>query len=406
MTIQRISRAAVYGLLLGASAVHAGDWRQFRGSDTSAVADTEAPPTKWSANENVAWQVDLPGRGLSSPIIVGDRVFVTASSGYRQERLHVLAFDVASGELVWERQFQATGRTGTHPKTSVAAPTPASDGTRIFAFFSSNDLVCLDLDGQLLWYRGLTHDYPNVSNSLGMSSSPVVIGETLVVQAENDSQSLAFGINTATGESRWTQERPKKANWTSPIILSTDGGQTGVVVLQSSTGLHAIDPLSGEVKWTYADGASTIPSSVAAGGIVYAPSNGITAIKPLADSAGPEIVWTTGRVRPGTASPLVYNGKLYTLNNAGVVVCASLDNGDVAWQLRLEGPFSGSPVAAAGYLFAVNEKGMGFVVKPGENEGEIVSENDLGETILCTPAIADNAIFVRSDSKLWKIAAK
>src|SRR5690606_16848625 len=147
----------------------------------------------------IEWSQELPGRGLSSPIIVGDQVIVTASSGYRQTRLHVLSFAAADGSLQWEREFWATGRTASHPKTCVAAPTPASDGERIFAFYSSNDLACLDLDGNLLWYRGLTYDFPNASNSLGMSSSLVVADGTVVAMVENDSDSFTTGVDPQTG---------------------------------------------------------------------------------------------------------------------------------------------------------------------------------------------------------------
>ena len=209
--------------------ITARDWRQFRGNDTTGVSEEASLPVKWSATENIAWKAALPGRGLSSPIIVGDRVFVTCSSGFRQDRLHVLCFSAADGSKIWERQFTATGRTMSHPKTCNAAPTPTSDGQRIFALYSSNDLVCLDLDGNLLWYRGLTFDHPNVSNSLGMASSPVVVGETLVAQVENDSESLATGVDAVTGLSRWTITRPKRANWTSAAVLGKGEGSDEIV---------------------------------------------------------------------------------------------------------------------------------------------------------------------------------
>ncbi|MBM4075446.1 MAG: pyrrolo-quinoline quinone, partial [Planctomycetes bacterium] len=170
-------------LLVMSVTVVAGDWRGFRGTDASGIALDSNPPITWSASENVAWKKALPGRGLSSPIVVGDRIFVTASSGFRQDRLHVICISTHDGSTRWERQFTATGRTMTYPKISNAAPTPISDGKRVFAIFSSNDLVCLDLEGQLLWYRGLTFDHPNVSNSLGMASSPVVVDDTLVLQS-------------------------------------------------------------------------------------------------------------------------------------------------------------------------------------------------------------------------------
>lgn len=382
----------------------ATDWRQFRGNDTTAVGDETPIPTEWSADKNVAWKAALTGRGLSCPIVVGDRVFVTSSSGYRQDRLHVVCFSAIDGKSLWERQFWATGRTGSHPKTCNASSTPASDGKRIFALYSSNDLVCLDLDGNLEWFRGLTVDFPNASNSLGMSSSPIVVGDTLITQIENDSQSLAVGIDVATGESRWTSERPKRANWTSPVVMRGSKPADDLALLQSSAGMTAVNPHTGAVVFNYDNGASTIPSSTVQGRTVFMPSRGITALQFAEGSANPEILWRGERLNPGTGTPIVYQDALYFVNNAGVLFCADPKNGDIKWQQRLEGPFSSSLVAAAGHLVAFNERGVGQVVKLGGEKGEIVSKNDLGETILCTPAIVNGAIYIRSDQHLWKLA--
>lgn len=398
----------VFGVMIFLlSSLSAADWRQFRGNETRSVAEADAVPDRWSQEENLAWIADLPGRGLSSPIVIGDRVVVTAATGFRQDRLHVICFTAKDGSTLWHRQFTATGRTMTFPKIGTATSTPASDGERIFALFSCNDLVCLDLDGNLVWYRGLNYDYPNVSNSLGMASSPVIVGDTLVVQVENDSQSMATGIDTATGESRWTSPRPKAANWTSPVVL-TDPNGAATVLLQSSKGIDAIRPQTGELVWKYGDGASTIPSSVADKELILVPSHGITALRLAPNSQNPETVWRGDRLGPSTASPIVFNDRLYVLNKTNVLLCADLKDGAVLWQLRLEGPFSSSPVAAGEHLYFFNEKGLGQVVKEvvkeGNLEGELVSSHDFGEMILSTPAVADGALYVRSDKHLWKIA--
>lgn len=400
--------AGLFALACGLFVTSAGaeDWRQFRGNDSNGIGDDTPIATEWAADKNVAWKTPLAGRGLSGPIVVGQRVYLTASSGYHQDRLHIYCFDAKSGEVVWERQFWATGRSTSHPKTCNAAPTPASDGTRIFANFSSNDLICLDLDGNLQWFRGLTVDFPNASNSLGMSSSPIVVGNTLVVQIENDSQSLTVGVDTATGESKWTNERPKRANWTSPAVLRGATRSDDLALLQSSAGLTAVQPETGRVVFDFNNGASTIPSSTVHGNTIYIPSNGITALQIAPGSANPEILFKEERLKPGTATPIVYRDQLYLLNNAGVLFCADPKTGETKWQQRLEGPFSASPIAAAGHLVFFNEHGLGQVVKLGGEKGEIVGKGDLGETILGTPAISNGGIYVRSDKHLWKIAAQ
>ncbi|MEW4530965.1 PQQ-binding-like beta-propeller repeat protein [Maioricimonas sp. JC845] len=390
--------------IAGMSATARADWRQFRGNDTNGIADSTAP-TSWTDEDNIAWKADLTGRGLSSPIVVGDRVVVTCSSGYRQERLHVVCFSTEDGSKLWERQFWATGRTGTHTKTCVAAPTPVSDGERIFATYSSNDVVCLDLDGNLLWYRGLGYDFPNASNSLGMSSSPVMAGDTLVVMVENDAESFTTGIDPATGQSRWKIDRPRRANWTSPALWPGETPADDRVLVQSSAGVVAVVPETGEVEWTYADGASTIPSLTVSGNIAFVPSHGITALRPgQSNPEVPEIVWQEGSLSPGTASPLVHDESVYVFNRAGVLTAADVEDGSRQWQLRLKGPFSGSPVLAGGHLYAFNEDGLGQVVRLGDGKGEIVSSHSFDETILCTPAVSDGAIYIRSDGHLWKIA--
>jgi outer membrane protein assembly factor BamB len=230
-----------FSLLLLAGA----EWRQFRGNSANSVAATTLP-TEWdvATKKNIAWQADLPGRGPSSPILVAGRVIVTASDGPRQDKLHVLCFDAATGKERWRRQFWATGRTLCHSESSIAAPTPASDGQRIFAFYSSNDLACLDLDGNLLWYRGLAFDYPKAGNDVGMSSSPVVVGDTVVVQVENQGDSFAAGLDTATGRERWRIARDPRANWSSPTSVATKEGP--LVLLQDLEKLTALEPRSGK----------------------------------------------------------------------------------------------------------------------------------------------------------------
>lgn len=383
-----------------AFAVSAEDWTQWRGPSGNGVAADTKLPAKLDP-QSIAWTIDLPGRGLSSPIIVGERVFVTATTGAKQDRLHVLCFNLGDGSLRWERQFWATGRTMTHEKIGGAAPTPASDGKRIYAFYSSNDCLALDFDGNLVWFRGLGRDYPNASNSLGMSSSLVVVDGVVVAMVENDTDSFTAGLDAVTGENRWKLDRPKKANWTSPSLLKGADGRT-LVALQSSKGVTAVEPATGKIVWNYAEGASTVPSATASGGKLYVPSNGLTVLEP-GNEAVPKQLWRSAQMRPGTSSPLVLGRQVFTMNDGGILSCADATDGKRLWQLRLKGPITATPVSAGGLLYCVNEKGLVQVVDPAKPEGEVVSELDLGQEILGTPSIAAGSIFVRSDRKLWRI---
>ena len=401
-----MSRTISLILLVAAMATSgtlAGDWRQFRGPDGTGISDETGLPTMLEARKNIAWKAALPGRGLSSPIIVSDRIFVTASSGGQNERLHVLCFNASDGTLRWERQFWATGRTICHDKISVAAPTPVSDGERLFALFSSNDLICLDRDGNLVWLRGLMRDYPNASNSLGMSTSPVVADGVLIVQTETDGDSFVAGIDALTGINRWKIPRTKRANWSSPIILRGAAGKL-LVGLQSGAGLSALEPGTGREAWKYADGASTMPSSVAQGDTLFVPSRGITALQISSSGESPKQLWRASQLRPATASPLVLGNQIIVLNDADVLTSGDTDTGNRRWQLRLKGPISASPVSASGYLYFVSEKGVIQVVDPSGEEGRVISELDLGEVFIGTPSIGQGALYVRSDGHLWKIS--
>ena len=390
----------VASALFAAISLSAEDWPQFRGPHGDGIAPGAKLPSKLDA-QSVAWAADLPGRGVSSPIIVGERVFVTGSSGPKNDQLRVLCFNLTDGSLRWERRFWATGRTMTHPKISTATPTPASDGRNVYALFSSNDCVALDLDGNLIWYRGLGRDYPNANNSLGMSSSPVVTGGVLVAQVESESESFTVGLDTATGVNRWKMERPKRSNWSSPLLTEGPDGKP-VVLLQSGKGMAAVEPATGQILWKHEDRTSEVPSTTANKGRLYIPSQGLTVLEPVTGGP-PKQIWHSAQLRAGTASPLVLGDRVYTLNDSGILSCGDAADGKRLWQLRLKGPFSATPVVADGLLYCVNEKGLVQVVDPAKPEGEVVSELDLGQTVIGSPAIAANSLFIRSDGKLWRI---
>ncbi|MFM8283241.1 MAG: PQQ-binding-like beta-propeller repeat protein [Planctomycetaceae bacterium] len=385
-------------MALGAAA-RGEDWLTFRGAGGGSRAAAGTLPTELSADA-VRWSVALPGRGLSGPLVVGRRVFVTTSDGPLQDRLHVVCLDAASGAILWDRQVWATGRTMCHSKTSVAAPTPCSDGRRVYAAFSSGDVVCTDLDGALQWVRGITYDYPNVSNSLGMASSPLVVGDVVVVPMENDSESYTLGLDATTGANRWRLDRPKGANWTSPVDL---GG--GLVALQSKTGVDAVAIADGTTAWRYTDGADTVASSCLEGGVLYVPSNGVTAL--ALDAADPtrepRQVWRSNQLTPATASGLVAGDAVYSINRGDVLTAGERDTGKRRWQLRLQGPFSTTPVTDGAHLWAVNEGGLIQVVRLGKEEGQIVSTLDLADEILCSPAVSDGSLFVRSNSHIYRV---
>jgi outer membrane protein assembly factor BamB len=395
---------AALGLVLTAGLAEASDWPQFRGPGGTGVSADTGLPDRWGPTENLRWKAVLPGRGPSSPVVAGGRVYVTACSGAAGERLHVLCFDAATGKPLWERRFWASGETVCHPKTSMAAPTPVAASERVYALFASGDLFCLDKAGLLVWCRALGRDYPGVTNQIGMASSPVLAGEVLVVPLESPGESLVAGIDARTGRNRWKAERPKEPTWTTPLVWEREGRPE--VLLQSGTKLTALDPRTGRERWAYADQELTrIPSPVAGPGLVLvAARDELLALRP-GKGAAPERVWRSTRLKTTTATPLVYQGRVYVVNSAGVLSCAEASTGKQLWQERLQGPFSASPLAAGGKLYLVNEEGVTTVIRLGDKP-RVLAVNALEDALLATPAVADGALFLRSDKYLFCVSGK
>jgi outer membrane protein assembly factor BamB len=393
-------------LLLLVSPLRAEDVTQFRGSGGLGVSKETNLPTKWSATEGVRWKADLPGKGLSNPVIAGGRVYVTATSAYQQKREVVLCFDVKTGKKLWERQVLATGGTQAHPKTNMAAPTPMTDGERVYALFATCDLVCYDKDGDLVWYRSLVGDYPTVGNNVGMAASPTIWNDTLLICLENAGESFAVAIDKHTGINKWRIERPRGINWVSPVVIQ-NGGQAEVL-FQGPTGIDAHDVATGKKKWSAPKVRHVAYASLTVGdGVVYAPSEKFTALRPAKGNAEPEVLWQSLKLRAGYCSPIAQDGLVYVVGGAGLVNCADAKTGEVLWTHRIEaaGAYAASPLLADGKLYVTNEAGVTTVLQAGK-EAKLLATNPIADTILASPVAADGAIFLRSDKALYCIGGK
>lgn len=390
-------------LLLGAClpALLAADWPGFRGDGTGASAETTLPDG-FTADAGLRWKVTLPGRGVSSPVVVGTNVYVTSSSGTRDDRLHVLCFDAKTGAQKWHRQLSATGSTAAHPDTCMAAPTPAADASGVFALFATGDLAAFTPTGDLRWYRSITADYPAVTNQVGMAASPVLAGGKLIVPMDNPGDGFLGAIDLTTGKNAWKVPRPKDMNWTTPAVRTTSGGVTEVVFLGQSD-LAAYDAANGAKRWSVKTGGS-IPSPTLVGkDKVLAPGNGVA----LFDLAGdnPKEVWRSVKLQTGMSSPAVAGEYIYGVTGAGFATCAELATGKIVWQERVKGKFSASPVVGAGKLYLLNEAGDLVTLKLGDKP-EILAESKTGERGQATPAIAAGAVFFRTDKGLYAVGAK
>jgi outer membrane protein assembly factor BamB len=395
-------------LLIGALAAAAGpEWAGFRGSDGSGVSAEKGLPVKWGKETGLRYKVALPGRGLSNPVVAGGKIYVTACSGYKERRLHVLCLEEATGKKLWERQFTATGSTACHPTSSMAAPTPVTDGKAVYALFATGDLAALSAEGTLLWYRSLVGDYPDVTNQVGMAASPALAGDVLLLAMENAGDSFTAGLDKRTGKNLWKKKRERDINWVTPLVLGPSGKE---VLFSNGTEAAAVDPADGKVRWSYKASLSTISSPAQGDGMVYVvggPGSETLALRPSQAGGAPELVWKSNKLTPGFgtfASPVYSKGRLYGLT-AAALLCLDGADGKEVWRQRVEGPFWGSPVIADGKLYAVNTKGRTFVVQLGDKP-KLLARNDLEDTINATPAVANGRIYLRSDKFLYCIGPK
>jgi len=410
----RLPRLIVFAVLLVAitattRAATAQDSTAFRGGDLSGLSKATNVPGALNdeSKVTVGWQAALPGRGPASPIVVGNRVFIAASSGAAGDMLHMLCFDLESGKQLWARRVRATGSTTVHPFGANAAPTPCSDGQRVFALYSCCDLTCFDLDGNLLWYRALGIEHPTTRNDVGMSSSPVVVGDAVVVQLENQGESFLTAIETTTGETRWRRPRDRAALWATPIPLPGRDGTPDQVLAQGRDRLTAYDMKTGETAWEFEAPCHTITTgTVGPDGDVYLPARGLHRLRPAADRASAKLLWVEERLASGNASPTAVGDKAYIIKSSGVLVCASAEDGRMLWQLRLSGPFWASPVIADGKLYAISHKGLLQVVDLTGEKGEIIAKKEIEGAPLASPVAVDGGLLIRTDGKLVMFVTK
>jgi outer membrane protein assembly factor BamB len=398
---------SLVALLVYVSSVSAIDWTQFRGEGGASFAAKADLPATISASENVLWAVDLPGKGPSSPIVVGNKVFVSASGGPDHQWMYILCFDADSGKQIWKRQFWTTGRPNSHPSSGNAAPTPVSDGEHLYVFFSSIDLICLDLKGNLVWYRGLAKDYPKAVNDTGLASSPVLYNDLVIVQVENQGDPFTAAINKYTGKTAWRIEGHAHACWSSPTLVPGSGKHPDMLILHSSGSVRGVEAATGKELWKREGDVHTSASTVYRDGVAYVLLDGVTAME--FDATGqPKVLWHSDRMRTGGASPVVTDKFVYIRARTGVVSQYDKATGEQLWQIRVgKDNVWSTPLVAGDYMYCFDYNGGANVLKLG-SEPEVVSSESIDEIFQGSPALGTSnetgdAIFIRSDHKLYKI---
>ena len=415
------------------------NWSQFRGNDALGVADNPNLPDHWSTNENVAWKIELPGRGWSSPIVWGNRVFVTAvvSEGAMEDpkkglyfggersdipsathRWLVLCYDLSSGRQLWRREaHQGPPSNRLHVKNTYASETPVTDGERVYAYFGNVGLFCYDLDGQSLWSTNWSP--VKTRNGWGSAASPVVQDGRVFVVNDNDEKSFVVSLEAKTGRQLWRMPRDEKSNWATPYIWKNE--QRTELITCGTKRVRSYD-LEGTLLWELGGMSSiVIPTPFSKFGLLYVCSGyvgdktrPIFAIKPGAsgdislkpgETNNTFIAWSQPTGAPYNPSPLLYRDQFYVLFDFGFLSSYDARTGTEIYdkqRIRPEGntAFTASPWAANGKLFALSEDGDTYVFAAGP-EYKFLHKNSLDELCMSTPAIAGDQLLIRTFTKLY-----
>ena len=418
----------------------ADDWPNWRGPHASGVSPEQSLPTKWSATDNIAWKARLAGAGISTPIVSGDRVFVTSQLGTGISRqgprlvqggdaaamgeralggakpadpskttFIVEAFSRSTGARLWEQRLEAAGDlTPTHEKHNLATPSPATDGRLVFALFGTGQLIAVNQDGTVAWQRHLGKEYGPFDVQWGHGSSPVVYNDSLILLCDHPSASYLVALDARTGKERWKADRGKgRSSYSTPLVVPGKAGDE--IVVNSSERLDAYDPRTGAHLWYTGDANRfPVPSAVFHDGIIYTSrgyrSGPYMAIRPggRGDITATHVLWTVPTGAPYVSSLLQYQGIVYMANDVGVLTAVDAKTGERVWQQRVDGVFSASPVGGGGHVYFVSENGDTVVVKAGRAP-EIVARNTVAERSLASPAIANGRLFLRTDDHLIAI---
>jgi outer membrane protein assembly factor BamB len=381
------------------------DWPGWRGPNGMGISPDKGLPTRWSATQNVRWKVPLEGAGVSTPIVWRDHIFLTASDGRRNDRLHVHGFRRQDGRALWHTRLFGTAPTDLYAPGGMAVPSPATDGERVYALFGTGDLVSLDYQGKPVWIRSLAQEYGPFRNRWGMSASPILVGDLLVVQVDHWGQSYLLAVDRKTGVNRWKTARDASVNWSSPVAVAVNGRvQIIAVGTNHARGYSATD---GKELWTV-DGMDfqCIPTPVVSGQLLLVASgNGTLAVRldgRMGDLTSTHVSWKSKRGAPFVPSPVVYNGLLFLVDDKGGATCLNAVTGKQVWKERLSKPFQASLVAGDGKVYFTDVEGTVTVVKAGPRF-EILARNQLGEMIVASPAVSGRQIFLRGQKHLYCI---
>ncbi len=394
-------------LALTGPAAHAEDWPQFRGPTGQGHSTERDLPLEWSESRNVVWKTPVPGRGWSSPTVVGGRVWLTSAVRERDgTSLRALAYDAVTGrEVVNVELFRLRDANLLNPKNSHASPTPIVDGDRVYLHFGAEGTAAITTSGEIVW-KART---PFV-NQHGGGGSPVLYDDLLIFNCDGWDAAFVVALDTRTGKVRWKTNRryPADQAYTTPLVIRV--GDRDQLVSVGAYRAAAYDPRSGREIWrvSYRDGFSNVPRPVYGHGLVYIATGfqqpSLIAVR--ADGTGDvtrsHTVWTQQRAAPLTPSPLLVEDVLYSVSDIGIGAALDARTGVPLWLQRLGGNYSASPVFADGRIYFQSEEGLTTVLAPGK-EFRVLARNQLEGSTLASLAVSSGSIFIRTDTHLYRI---
>jgi outer membrane protein assembly factor BamB len=400
-------------VLIAASAASSADWPRWRGTNADGVADGASLPVRWSQTENVRWSVKLPGWGTSSPVVYGDRLFVTSQveEGGKKSLL-TLCFHRDTGKELWRHDFGLGVDQRTNAKSNLAVNTPAVTADAVYVAFGNSDIARYSHDGALNWVTRYMALFGDPKMAWGYAVSPLVLEDSVLLPWDHHKgPCYLIGLDKRTGRVLWKKDRPIGTAHATPLLVEHHG-QADILV-SGKNRLTAFDARTHAELWKYGEGegpfnGEIIVSPVYGDGLVFLQlwrQSPIHAIRLTGKGQPPEPVWVGEKPGPQEPTPLYYRGLLYALMDNGVLVCI---DGKTGWELyrqRLGGASNSSPIAGGGRIYFSDNEGTTFVVRAG-GYFQLLGTNSLGERITASPAVAGNKLFYRTDSHLYCIEEK
>lgn len=398
-------------LMTATTALTADDWPRFRGPGGSGLSDCKTIPTQWT-DADYHWKITLPGTGVSSPVVWGDKLFITCADE-TTARHTLICIRTGDGSSAWKSELAGAAHHH-HDFNAFASSTPAVDGQRVYYAWTTPEhfnVIAFDHGGKEIWRR----DLGPFKAQHGGGVSPIVVGDLLIMANDQDGPSGIFALDSATGQTRWkAPRRSGKASYATPCVYEPKGGKPQIIVSAGSTGVTALDPQSGKVIWEIEDVFKfrTVMSPVVVGGLILAgcgeggSGKSVVAIAPGEKAGKARVIYELNKGIPYVPMPVAVGKLLFLVTDGGIASCLDAATGEVKWQERLGGTYFSSPICVNGYVYCVSRIGEAVVFRATGEKLDVVGRCALGEGSQATPAVASGRLFLRTTGNLICIGDK